>query len=81
MMEIARESQIIESQCMCCVLCAWPTHMHDSPHSTCLHTESMHTSILCMHACGGCVCSVCWPVCASWVMVSPALKAEQFARS
>lgn len=60
---------------MLCV-CAWPAHTHESPHSTCLHTRSIHAIILCMHAC---VCAVCWPVCASWVMASPALKAEQFA--
>lgn len=55
--------------------------MHESPHSTCLHTASMHTSILCMHACVGAFALSVRPcTCASWVMVSPALKkAEQFA--
>lgn len=33
MMEIARESQIIEIQFMCVMCpCAWPAHMHESPH-------------------------------------------------
>lgn len=57
MMEIARESQIMEYQFMCCVSCACVPGLHicmNSPHLTCFHTQRMHRNIDAhMHQCTG----------------------------
>lgn len=60
MMEIARESKIIEKQFMRCVLSVRLACIH-AWLNLCLHTRSTHTIILCMHARG-----VFTPVCAAW---------------